>query len=398
MLLAFRGLEEERTRAKENGLGHGFSAPPLSTPPMGHLDPLVWKAMTPSGLSGSRMEVDESLENWLKQRFPALRTLPSSGLKLDLPSLLSINEALVRDTKAFKKLEPEAKLTQNMEICLASPTTVVAGVDDRRNLLHPSRFLGGAICSAQDLWLKAREILGNEGVQALGGYDLDAVGCGGSVTPKGWLELHNPASTAMTLKQFHMANVSSSALGGRKAASSDGADGDTMKEICDMEELKSAIFTLREAMAAALPWNKSISAIQGFLNISSYCKRDLEGRSNRAAILTAFVNYVLSRNAMNWQNKQGFISTNEMLHVWTTWFGQQPASAILPKKDSQQRNKGDRKERDKSDLCRRYNEGTCPTKGATCKTFYGRVLRHLCNATTSSGKPCEKPHPKSDHK
>jgi len=392
---ALRGFEEERARSQPtNLLGQGFNTPLLRALPAGHRDPAVWQAMTPAGLStGSQM--DGSMEDWLKQKFPALKSLPSSGYKLDLPSLLSINDALVRDTRAFKKLEPEAKLSQNLDWSMLNPTVVEQGLDDRKTVLHQARFLGGATCSAQDLWLKARELLGNGGVQALGGYDLDAVGCGGSVTAKGWLEIHNPASTSISLKQFHMANVSSSALSSKRSSSSDGGEGDSMKEICDMEELKSAMFTLREAMAAALPWNRSISAIQGFLNVSGYCKQDLEGRPNRAAILTAFINYILSRNAMNWHNKQHFISTNDMLHVWTTWFGQQPASAVQPKRDAQKQ-RPDR--RDKSDLCRRYNDGNCPTKGSTCKTFYGRVLRHLCNATTSSGRICEKPHPKIDHK
>ncbi len=387
-------LERERT---------GFSAakdPTLFSNPVGHADPAVWQAMTPSGFGSVTPQLDSSMADWLRLKFPALKSLPTviAG-RLDLGTLLQLNDALVRDSKAFKKLEPDAKLAQNVELCASTPTVVIEGLDNRKSTLHEARFLGGAACSAQTIWLKARELLGNEGVPALGGYDMDAVGCGGSVTPKGWLELHNPASTNVSLKMFHMANVSSVGISSKKLADQDkeNSSGDSLREICDLEDFKSAMFALREAMAMALPWNKTISAIQGFLNITNYCRSDLEGHGNRAAILTAFVNYVLGRNALNWQNKQHFISTNEMLHVWTTWYGQQPVSVLQPRKQTQQQqtSKG---RGDKSDICRRFNSGTCPTKGAECRTFYGKTLRHLCNAVTSSGKTCGLPHPRMDHK
>ena len=38
-------------------------------------------------------------------------------------------------------------------------------------------------------------------------YDLDVVGCGGCVSPKAWLELHNPASQEPKLRMFHLPNV-----------------------------------------------------------------------------------------------------------------------------------------------------------------------------------------------
>ena len=43
----------------------------------------------------------------------------------------------------------------------------------------------------------------------LGNYNLEAIGCGGCVTPKGWAELHNPASQELKLKWFHLPNVGS---------------------------------------------------------------------------------------------------------------------------------------------------------------------------------------------
>ncbi len=54
------------------------------------------------------------MTDWLRSKFPALKSLPAGiAGKLDLATLLQLNEALVKDSKAYKKLEPEAKLAQN---------------------------------------------------------------------------------------------------------------------------------------------------------------------------------------------------------------------------------------------------------------------------------------------
>ncbi len=341
--------------------------------------------------------------DWMRVRFPALRNLPDEMVdKLPLSTLLQLNEALVKDLKSIKKLDPEAKLALNAEECCSNPVSVPSGLDNRRDVLHQARFLGGVISSHQLVWQKAREVIGLDGIPALGGYDMDAVGCGGAVSPKGWLELHNPASTSLCLRQFHISNVSGGSMSVKKLSLSSNDEslllGESAREIMDMEEFRSAMTTLREAMSMVLPWNKSVSAIQGFLNISNYCKKDLDGRQNRAALLTSFVNYVLGRNALNWQNKQPFLATNDLLHVWATWFGQQPASSIsTSKKEPKDSKKREEKDRDKNDLCRRYNIGSCPTMGKECRTFYGLRLRHLCNARLSNGQLCEKDHPRIKH-
>jgi hypothetical protein len=232
---------------------------------------------------------------------------------------------------------------------------------------------------------------------------MDAIGCGGSVTAKGWQELHNPASANLNLKFFHMGNVGGGAAATKRLCLEDDSAaftvGDSLKEILDLEEFRRALNTAREAMSYALPWNKSISAIYGFMQSSNYCAKDLGNRPNRAALLTAFVNYIFTRDAQNWINKLSFITTNELAYVWTTWFGQQPSSALPvhrqePKKPA---SKGQSKPRD--DLCRRYNSSSgCPNPAPDCKTTYGNKLRHLCNMKLHNGKQCEKDHPRHEHK
>ena len=64
-----------------------------------------------------------------------------------------------------------------------------------------------------------------------------------------------------------------------------------------MAGFKSALHIAGEAMHSALPWNRSISALQGFMVNSNYCQADLGQNTRRAAILTEFSDYVFGRNA-----------------------------------------------------------------------------------------------------
>jgi hypothetical protein len=82
--------------------------------------------------------------------------------------VFQLNAALVKESKAANKLQTSAKLTLNAQQLTANPVLIAAGHDDRKDVLHPARFLGGASCSAQALWLRARDALGPNGVLPLG--------------------------------------------------------------------------------------------------------------------------------------------------------------------------------------------------------------------------------------
>jgi hypothetical protein len=116
---------------------------------------------------------------------------------------------------------------------------------------------------------------------------MDAIGCGGSVTARGWQELHNPASPNLNLNFFHMGNVGGEAAVLKRLCLEDDSAvftvGDSLKEIMDLEEFKRALSTAREAMSYALPWNQSVSAISGFMQASNFCNMDLSNRLNKAA-------------------------------------------------------------------------------------------------------------------
>jgi hypothetical protein len=79
-------------------------------------------------------------------------------------------------------------------------TAVMEVVDNKWLILHPARFLSGAACSAQELWSQARTVIGISGHPPWSNYDMTAIGLGGFVTARGWLESGNPASMKISLK------------------------------------------------------------------------------------------------------------------------------------------------------------------------------------------------------
>ena len=154
----------------------------------------------------SEEDVSSDLELW--KLLPQLKDLPESLLKkLPMSAMFQLNTALSKEKKTTEKLGVNTKLTHNVKQLAKNPVVLERGRDNRREVLHPPRFLGGACSSLADQWAEARRSIGEAGVTALGNYDLDAVGCGGCVTPKGWLEIHNPASQELKLKLFHMPNM-----------------------------------------------------------------------------------------------------------------------------------------------------------------------------------------------
>ena len=125
----------------------------------------------------------------------------------------------------------------------------------------------------------------------MGNYNLDIVGCRGCVTPKGWQEIHNPASHELKLRLFHMPNMKGRSLSSKKQ---DGEDnGESQKEIGDLESYEIALNTAREAMASALPWNRSISSVVGLMVNTNFLAEDLGGNPKRGAVLTEFTDYIL---------------------------------------------------------------------------------------------------------
>ena len=260
---------------------------------------------------------EEGSEFELWRLLPQLRDLPEAMLKkMPTSVMFQLNTALAKEKKTSERLGVNTKLTHNAKRLARNPVEVAKGADNRQDIRHPARFLGGASSALVDQWAEARRVIGEGGITAIGNYDLDAVGCGGCVSPKGWLELHNPASQDLKLKQFHMPNMTS----GTASKKQQGEEGnENSKEIEDLESFRIALNTAREAQASALPWNRSICALVGLMVNTNYLAEDLGGNPKRASILSEFTDYVFSRNGLNWENSQPFLTTDDLSHVWLNW-------------------------------------------------------------------------------
>ena len=395
---------------------HGYTPPPVQ--PRHIPDPAgAYDTPKSRGLSDAAIV-------FIRQKFLNLNDFPDHIIRdMDFQTIHQLNVSIAAQADAKKKSEPEDRVSQNLEELKRKPVVVQAGTDDRNSQLHSSRFLGGPVCSNRILWQKAREVLGEKGVEPLANFDLGSVGLGGHVTTRGWIELHDPSSTNLTLKLFNIKNVSNTtrSLQHFTLADSDGIlnTGESLSDITDLDAFKTAMRAAEVAQMFALPWNHSILAINGFLLSSDYCVKDLAGRSNRVAILTDFVNYVLKQNAANWQSGGDFLTNTEVALHWSHWFGTNAASKITLKEDKphQQQHKGrssslpsrhdkkgyGRQDRGSStprkstqEYCRRYNAGVCPNAAATCATAAGTKLIHACEELVN-GKPCGKEHPKIKH-
>ncbi len=97
---------------------------------------------------------------------------------------------------------------------------------------------------------------------------IAAVGLGGFVTPKGWVELANPASSRMSIRLFNINNCSAKA----STLKTDGGDA-TLSEFTEIGEFKLALRTLRSAVSVVMPWNQSYSALENFLVSTSSAKK-----------------------------------------------------------------------------------------------------------------------------
>jgi hypothetical protein len=183
-------------------------------------------------------------------------------------------DVLIRaETTAYKLRELEKgadledTLANNRDELLLTLISVVAGQDNRRDVLHPARFLPGASCSAKAIWLAAREMLGNTGHQALSSYDM------------GWSIIANPGNSQLKLKFFSMSSCSAKVL-----STKGGQDKDAVSTL--IEEL--GLHALRVAMSLVHPWNKSIENISSLFEQTDFCQAETSNLEKRAAILTAF--------------------------------------------------------------------------------------------------------------
>jgi hypothetical protein len=331
--------------------------------------------------SASRKISDEDLQV-LKGRFPHLADFSDAFLmSRTTDELLRIESTSMKLKDAERGRDVEDRLHANKSALGSKITKVPEGDDNRWNLLHQARFLGGAVCSAQVLWSTARAVIGINGHPPLSNYDMTAVGLGGFITAKGWMEIGNPGSTKISLKLFNINNCAARASASRAAATSD-----ELLDVADIGEFKLALRALRTAGQFVAPWNFSYLALEGFLLQTDFCKVELANDEKPASTLTQFVDFILQTNADRWRDSLGFLTTGELAAYWAAFYGARPKQTGPVKnsgKKDQNSSSGAKKEKRIRfpwvDVCHQWNTGKCMKAAGTCVSSRGTPLRHVCD-------------------
>ena len=333
----------------------------------------------------------------LKRKFPFLQEYSDAFIRHAKPDCLVKLEATnLKMKEAERGRDNDDRLAANRLALSSQPKTVQAGQDDRCSTLHEGRFLAGACCSTTKLWLKARELQGLTGAPPLGNYDMASLGLGGCTTSRGWVDIANPGSARQSIKSFSLNNC------GQRVAGSSSKDNKEDKEFTELGEFSTALRTMRTAVSLVHPWNYSVVALENFLLNSKFCNSDIGGLEKQAAILTRFVDYVLSENASKWRDHEPFLTAGELKNTWHAFFSALPQSHLARRnhnnnkpgssgsnsfkrhQESTTSNKAPAKQWSLPyiDVCYKWNRGFCNKPANSCTTSAGRPLRHVCDERT----------------
>jgi len=340
---------------------------------------------------------NEDLES-LRKRLPFLADFSDEFIRSrPMESILKIETTSLKIRQMEQSRDHEDRLASNKIALESSMTSVAAGQDNRWSVLHRGRFLPGAACSAAKSWLTARSYLGIAGMNAVASYDMAAVGLGGFVTSRGWIEIHNPGSARISLRMFSINNCGSRMAGSKAVNGKE----DDLEEILEIGEFKLALRALRVAGGFFMPWNMAYIALENFMIQTEYCQKDLAGTDRQALILTQFVDYVLGENGKRWRDSEPFLDTGALREAWNAFYGARNHSAVKRTKDetiiskSQKTKRLDGPKRQWIDVCFPWNAGRCLKPASSCTTKGGIPLRHVCNHVADRSKPdvyCGKDH------
>jgi len=331
----------------------------------------------------------------LKKRHAFLNEYTDDELKMySMETLLKLEATSIKLKNLEKARSVEEKLAANRDAMLEVETKVKEGSDNRMSKLHDARFLPGMTCSTAKMWEGGRKVIGQNGHAAVATYDMKSVGLAGYVTPQGWVALHNPGNSTISLKMFTITNC------GRKVQGK-GGEGDDLAEVAEIGEFKVALRVMRSAQGFVNPWNKSIEVLEGFMFQNNFCSKDLEGVEKQGLILSQFVDYVLRENSNRWNSQESFLSLEELKGAWDSFYGARPQSMFSSKfkrqqgaggggaagqghqgQPIQQRGSGMTKIHPSlfyEDICVMWNVGRCTKAPGNCFTKGGKALRHVCN-------------------
>jgi hypothetical protein len=160
--------------------------------------------ISPAGLGATITDADIQV---LKRKHAFLADFSDFFIRsTPIEDLMRIESTAMKARELERSKDADDLLASNKTNLAHVFVHVPEGRDNRWNTLHDARFLGGAGCSAAELWLSAKAAWGTSFPPPIGNYDMGAVGLAGYISSKGWQELHNPASTKLSIKLFNINN------------------------------------------------------------------------------------------------------------------------------------------------------------------------------------------------
>lgn len=391
---------------------------PLNGPP----DPYLPRV---NETTGPRYSV-EDLEK-IRNMWPWTCNIPENLIQqTSLSDLSTINKTNLT-TSDMSRQGISNQLQANTR-SLTLPKHTGSHIDDSLYNICPVRFDRFSRLSVRELVAEAKKTIPRDGHPPSDNYDLDFYGLSHCISARGWIEVHNPASTTMCLKMFSKHNSSSTSSSAQAKFSLIGNGeaigvGENYKEIASMQELRQSLRAYQMASHMALPWYPAPAALIIFLEHNQFLSGEIQG-NQQARTLTDFVNTVFLKNARLWCSSDPPLSVELLRNTWQHFvadnsLGSQPISMLqetqrtaqYPNKNQNypgkprysntnppsQFSSSNNTKNGRGEICNRYNHGTCPSQRQSSCTMPSRngasprPLRHVC-------LKCYQPHPLNKHK
>ena len=393
-------------------------------PPNGPPDPYLPRETEPTGSRYSEIELQQIRNLW-----PWTCNLPVNLIqRTSIMDLSSMNKS--NQTSTDMSRQGMTNQLQANTRSLALPKHTGSHLDDSLHKICRVRFDRFSRLSVRDLIAEAKKIIPREGHPPSDNYDLEFFGLSHCISARGWIEVHNPASTTMCLKMFSRHNSSSTSSSSQAKFSLIGNGeaigvGENYKEIASMQELRQSLRAYQMASLMALPWYPAPAALIIFLEHNQFLSGEIHS-GNQARVLTDFINTVFLKNAKLWGSSDPPLSVELLRNTWQHFVADNnPSSQPLSLFQESQRpiqvsgkNPGflgkqrysnthqtsqyntstnTKYANGRNDICNRYNQGRCPfQKQSSCimpsrNGTSPKTLRHVC-------LKCYQPHPLNKHK
>jgi len=173
------------------------------------------------------------------------------------------------------------KMADNFEKVKNFPLEVSAGKHDLLGEAHEITFARGYVGDSRELWLKARQKWGLNGVPAISNYETVSIGLNGLISSKLWHEIHSPSSKHLSLRLLTNSATRPAWNVTEKTTES--------KEFESLHELKMAVVAMDQCFKKVMNWNASFAPIAIFLHSIEFGEVELKGQLDRLTFVADFV-------------------------------------------------------------------------------------------------------------